>query len=180
MTPPSLGATRDRILALVREEPGSGTRALAARIGLQESTVAYHLRRLERDGDVQTHLAGRERVWFATLCGLCPVLREAMPLVARPPVAKVAQALGPTPRNASELAADTGLARGTARWAATRLARSFLVERSRGRTAIRDGAEVCLQKALQGETCGLWGRCAVSLAWRDRRAGPLGPKAKGK
>jgi len=162
-------AVRERLLALVRERPGCSTRKLAAEVGLSESGAAYHLHKIARSGDVRSHLNGRDRCWYAAICGLCPVLRRAIPVLTRPPVAKVARALHATPLSAADLADATGLARGTARWAAMTLSRTLLTERSRGgRTSLRDGAEICLAKALSGETCSLWGECEMSAAWHER------------
>lgn len=167
-------AVRGRLLALIQASPGTSTRGLATGVGLSESTVAYHLRRLARSGQVQSQLLGRDRCWYATLCGLCPVLRRALPILARQPVAKVAAALGPTPLTTNEVADATGLSPGTARWAGLSLDRTFLSERSRGRRiSLREGAEVCLQKARSGEPCGLWGECAISVAWREHERARL-------
>ncbi|HUR68711.1 MAG TPA: winged helix-turn-helix transcriptional regulator [Candidatus Thermoplasmatota archaeon] len=152
---------------LLLERPGSSTRALASEMGLSESTVAYHLQRLVALGEASSTIVGRSRCWYARGCGLCPVLRRAVPTLRRAGVREVAAALGDTPLTAPELAERTGVSLGAARWAAQELAHSFLAERTRGgRTQLRNGAEVCMTKALVGEPCERWGSCAVSEAWR--------------
>lgn len=50
--------TRRELLMHVRDAPGSSTRALARRAGLDDSTAAYHLGRLARAGLVVEERAG--------------------------------------------------------------------------------------------------------------------------
>lgn len=56
--------TRARLLALVRERPGVSTADLVSASGLNESTMLYHLDRLERSGYAKSVRAGRDRVWY--------------------------------------------------------------------------------------------------------------------
>lgn len=183
---------RNALLAQVKACPGAHTRTLAAAVGLSESTAAYHLKRLAKMGQVHSTLVGRDRCWFLSLCGLCPVLRRALPVLRRPTVLRVAKALDDTPRSAPEIAEPLALARGTVRWATLALANAHLAERSRGgRTSLREGADVCLARATTGQPCDLWGRCPVSVSWLDEQRARLtglrapperapGPKAKAK
>jgi len=50
--------TRRDLLMLVRDAPGSSTRSLARRVGLDESTAAYHLGRLSKLGLIVEERAG--------------------------------------------------------------------------------------------------------------------------
>lgn len=50
--------TRRELLMHVRSAPGSSTRALARRAGLDESSAAYHLERLARVGMILQERAG--------------------------------------------------------------------------------------------------------------------------
>lgn len=50
--------TRRELLTLVRDAPGSSTRALAQRVGLAEATAAYHLDRLAKVGVIIEERAG--------------------------------------------------------------------------------------------------------------------------
>lgn len=58
MRAPVMTPTRRELLQLVRDAPGSSTRALAERVGLDESSAAYHLSRLAREGVIVTERAG--------------------------------------------------------------------------------------------------------------------------
>jgi predicted transcriptional regulator len=169
---------RERLHELVAMLPGASTRMLAAECGLAETTAGYHLERLAREGLVRSQIVGRDRCWYRSGCGLCPVLRRALPVLRRPAAASVALALSATPATAGELARRTGTPTGAVRWAATELERTLLLARTRqGRLALRPGAEVCLAAATEGRACPLWGQCALSLAWREALAGPQGEDA---
>ena len=159
---------RERLLPLLAAHPGLSTRAIADAVSMSESTVAYHLRRLVREGEARSQVVGRDRCWYAKGCDLCPILRRAVPRLRRPAVAQVALALEETPRTASELSERAGLDRGSVRWASQELTRTFLAEKTRGgRVFLRHGADVCLAKGLSGESCTLWKTCPVGQAYRD-------------
>lgn len=161
-----------RLIDLVRATPGASTRELANRIGLSETTVAYHLMRLAKEDQVMSQVIGRARCWYASDCGLCPILRRSIVLLRRPGFIPVAAALSTIPSSVAELAERAGVGEGTARWCGAELGRAHLIERTQsGRMALREGADVCLRKAAAGEKCNLWGRCAMSRAWREARAG---------
>jgi len=51
--------TRHELLMHVRDAPGSSTRALARRAGLDDSTAAYHLSRLAKLGVIVEERAGK-------------------------------------------------------------------------------------------------------------------------
>lgn len=158
-----MGAPRDRIMDLLRTQHGLSTRAVAKGVGVTESTADYHLRRLRREQRVLAEEAGREVRWFATPCGLCPVLRQAIPAMRRAPVASVALALSEWPLTSRAVAERAGVPLGQTRQALPLLERIGIVERSRtGRVALRDGAALCVPKAIAGERCALWGACPMS------------------
>jgi predicted transcriptional regulator len=77
------GRTKD-LLAIVAAEPGIAQRGLAKKLGMSDSSVKWHLQRLEGAGLVSTERArGMKRVWLAQ--GLPPPLPPpagAMPLPA--------------------------------------------------------------------------------------------------
>lgn len=58
MRAPTMTPTRRELLQVVRDAPGSSTRALARRAGLDESTTAYHLSRLAHEALIVTERAG--------------------------------------------------------------------------------------------------------------------------
>lgn len=154
---------RERIHDLLRRQPGLSTRQVARLSAVNESTADYHLRRLRRAGRVTEERVGRERLWYAAGCGLCPVLRRAVPAFRREEVALVARVLSDRPLTVRTLAEATGLDVGPARWAAHVLGESgILVKSGRGLLLLADGGEVCVQKAIQGERCAMWGRCPLS------------------
>lgn len=162
--------TRGRLWALVREKPGANTRQLARRIGMSETNVDYHLRKMERDAVLLSQLVGRDRCWYAAHCGLCPVLRRLIPILQRPGIRDVARALTDTPRTARAIADAAGVTIGSARWAGRELGSALIAERSQsGRLRLRGGAAVCLAAAESGARCDRWGRCPVSAAWMERR-----------
>lgn len=168
MEPPS---TRERVAELVTASPGKSTTALALEIGLDDTTVGYHLHRLSREGKVSPEDLGRELVWFprGAGCTFCPVLRQAIPALRRESIRTVAYALETEPRSMHGLATYTGLRPGAVRRAVDALDGAGLVLRSRfGRVQLREGAELCREKALGAESCPEWGRCEVSRALQGK------------
>lgn len=157
---------RDALSLAIRATPGASTRELARTTGISEWTADYHLRRMLREGALVAETVGRTRCWYAKGCGLCPVLRRAMPMLRRPEALAVALASPDDPEPLPRLASRAGVSVGTARWVTTVLADAFLLERNRfGRVALRPGAGTCLSAASAGRRCDLWGKCAVSRAW---------------
>lgn len=55
---------RDEILKTIRDEPGITFRELARRLGLGIGDLQYHLRKLEREGEVFSRRVGRRRYLF--------------------------------------------------------------------------------------------------------------------
>ena len=163
-------ALRARVLALVQGAPGTSTRQLAAQVGMAESTVDYHLRRLGRAGEVSSVAAGRSRRWFASEGNFCPVLKRAIPELRRPEALAVARVVDDTPASVRDLVERSGLPEGTIRWVSAVLHQAYLIEKTKsGRVVRREGAERCLAQACAARPCPEWGRCPVSLAWeRDR------------
>jgi DNA-binding transcriptional ArsR family regulator len=173
-------APRLQLLDLAIREPGITTRQLAARIGVDETTASYHLRRLRRAGLVVSEAQGRSVHWFAASAGYCPVLRAAIPVMRRLDPRAVAHALDATPCTRVELAARAGVPVGAARWSLELLARSGIAERAKGgRVALARGAEVCRVKAAAGARCGLWGECAMSQRFTTAAAAAPSPPATG-
>lgn len=164
-------AWQPQLIDAIRVSPGASTRQLARAVGISEWTADYHLRRLLRNGAVTTESMGRSRVWYAAGCGLCPVLRRAVPPLRRPEAQAVAMAADEWPVALPVLAKRARVPIGTARWVANVLTDAFILERSRfGRVTLRRGAATCVAAAAEGRRCDLWGKCAVSRAWS-----PSGP-----
>ncbi len=63
MAEPSL-TSRDRIFALVEEQPGLHLRELPRRLGLSLRAVRYHLDTMAREELVTSHRSGRFERWF--------------------------------------------------------------------------------------------------------------------
>lgn len=59
MTAPVMTPTRQQIVRLLWNRPGMSTRAVAAAVDVDESTAAYHLHRLRREGVVVAEEIGR-------------------------------------------------------------------------------------------------------------------------
>lgn len=165
---PALG--RPELVEAVRAMPGASTREVSRAAGVSEWTADYHLRRMLRAGEVTTENVGRTRRWYLASCGLCPVLKRAIPALRRPEAQAVALAAEDYPETLPRLARRAGLPIGTTRWITSVLEDAFLLERSRyGRLSLRHGAQTCLGAATHGRRCDLWGRCPVSREWRDPR-----------
>lgn len=170
----TMDGLRQRLLCVVTDVPGANTRQAASIVGVHESSADYHLRSLAKEGHLSSEFNGRTRHWYARSCGLCPVLKRAIPALRREEARALAGVLGETPLTAVEAAARAGLSVGTARWAAGVLQAASLVARSSsGRLTLRQGARTCIAKAASGERCSEWGRCPVSRAFLAA-AGSLG------
>lgn len=160
---------RQRLLCVVTDVPGANTRLAATLVGVPESSADYHLRKLLREGLLSSEFTGRTRHWYARSCGLCPVLKRAIPALRRDESRALAAVLGETPTSAAEAASRAGLAVGSARWAAMALQHASLVSRTtNGRLVLRQGARTCIGKATSGERCQEWGRCPVSRTFLER------------
>ncbi|HVM45367.1 MAG TPA: hypothetical protein VM582_05475 [Candidatus Thermoplasmatota archaeon] len=168
-------SVRDGILQAVRTTPGASTREVSRMAGASEWTTDYHLRRMLRAGLVRSESVGRTRCWYVTGCGLCPVLRRALPVLRRPEARAVALAADETPAVLPVLAERAGVPLGATRWLVPLLVRAFLLARSRqGRVFLRQGAQTCVAAASSGRRCDLWGKCAVSRDWEIEQAASTG------
>lgn len=161
-----------RVLEVVRAAPGLSVSAVARASEVEQSTASYHLRRLEREARVAAMPVGRDLCWYAADCGLCPVLRRAVPLLRRDETRALALAMDETPASALALSERSAVPLGTVRWIIPVLAGATLAERTRnGRTFLREGAATCIAKAVAAERCDRWGQCPVSKAWLAERVG---------
>lgn len=61
----SVLSSRERILALVAEQPGLHLRELPRRLGLSLRAVRYHLETMAKEDSVISHRSGRFERWFA-------------------------------------------------------------------------------------------------------------------
>ena len=155
--------TWEKIVEALRNEPGQCATGVARVVGINASTASYHLRRLAREGKVSFADFGRERVWFALGCQLCPVLRRAVPAMRRAGVAPIAVAMTEAPAALAHLAADAGLSHGEAEWAFKVMQDAGIATRSQtGKARLVAGGEECVARALAQEPCPLWGSCAPS------------------
>lgn len=154
---------RRSIVAYVEETPGVSTVQVARAVGINQSTSDYHLRRLRKQGVLEHERQGRETLWFHARCGLCPVLRRALPAFRRPGVSELATRLSQRPATASAISEETGMPYGAVRWNASLLEETGILARSlHGRMMLAEGAETCVAKAVAGERCDMWGRCPLS------------------
>lgn len=65
MQAPALNGVREPYLEAVRQDPGISTAEVARRLGVDDSTAAYHLRRLARAGIIVSEPAARHVAHFA-------------------------------------------------------------------------------------------------------------------
>lgn len=127
--------TRARVLERVRAAPGEGAAATARAIGLDATTVAYHLRRLERDQLVVAEGEGRARRYFA-VGAASPAQRVAL-LAERASVEMLSLVRAEPGLSKTEIARRLQVARATVTWHVGRLARAGLVRIERdGRRAM--------------------------------------------
>jgi DNA-binding transcriptional ArsR family regulator len=164
--------TRERVHAALLSQPGRSATALGRALSLDASTVSHHLKKLERGRQAVSAPVGREVCWFATRSGLCPVLLRAIPVLRRPQIAAVALALSEdVSQSTTDIARRTGVELGQVRWSGETLRGCGLSARSRGGLLVlTEGARTCVEKAIAGERCGLWGDCSVSKRWEEERA----------
>lgn len=126
--------TRARVLALLRERPGLGTTEAARELGLDPTTVSYHLRRLAKERLVVTEGKGRCARHFASGSLAAP---ERVRILAERTSPQVLAAIRDAPgAPTASLAARVDIARTTLRWHLASLERAGLVR------CERDGARV--------------------------------------
>lgn len=174
---------RDAVLRVVVERPGVSVSAIASALGVDASSAAYHLHRLEKERRVAAVTTGRVRAYWASGSGFCPLQRTLLPrlpsearaLFGRLAAAAspVAQPIGPHPAPSS------------ARWAVEVLLRTGLANRAHyGALAVRPVFVACGPAIATASPCRKWGACAASRAWPhvldpDARTLPSAPHARG-
>lgn len=158
-----LSPVRQSILLRLLDLPGESCTDLAHAFGIDHSTAAYHLRRLERAGLVTASVTGRAILWYPVGCGICPFLRPALPLLRDPRYASLlARSEAPGVR-VSEMTSDP---RQTARIRSRfeRLEALGLVAKRDSLWIATPKTAVCRERARASGACDLWGRCEVSRA----------------
>lgn len=111
-SPWGVGESTVKVLDLVHEVPGASHALLARRLGVDMSTVKYHVRRLERKGAVVSTIVGRERRVFPP---------GAVAPVVDGDDARVLLAMRGGAHRVCDILAATGLPNGRARNALLRL-----------------------------------------------------------
>ncbi|HLE96343.1 MAG TPA: helix-turn-helix domain-containing protein [Candidatus Thermoplasmatota archaeon] len=167
------GGGQSRVLKAVRSVPGRSVSAIARDLGVDHSTVAYHLRKLERRRAVVGRAVGREHVWFPEGV-VCPLLKCHWPTLAR--LRPEAEAVMGGASSVAEVAACTGTGESASRVRIAALASAGFLERMpRNRWAASRDLVLCLAAMDRGGRCGLWGLCTLSKgpgAWAAEVATP--------
>lgn len=117
-SPWGVGRSTIAVLDLVHETPGASHSLIARRLGIDASTVKYHVHRLERAGAVVCAIQGRERRVFPP---------GAVASVVTADDARVLEAVRAGARRVCDILAATGFANSRARNALMRLRAEGLV-----------------------------------------------------
>lgn len=125
--PADLSPTRQRLLALVAEQPGINKSRLCTRLGVAWGTVAYHVHILASAGLVDVESVGREVNLFPR--GLAEGQRRLLKALRDPAAVQVVEALGAV-REASlqGLSTQLGLSRKVVRRHLAQLLAAGLVQ----------------------------------------------------
>lgn len=138
----------------VREAPGASVSDVADALGVDHSTAAYHLRRLEREGRVVAQHVGRVRAHVPNGEGWCPYLRRVLPRLRPEGAEPVLEALLDRAVFRVADARRRGVDEGKARWALERFQEVGLAEKvGHGRYRIPEGREAAARRALRGQPC---------------------------
>lgn len=137
-----MNPTRADVLSVLKEMPGVSAARVARRLGVDRTTVSYHLRRLGREGLVSASGAPRTRRWFAAGAAIPAGERRALAAAqdAKPLLDALREAPGVTQ---SELARRLGVPRPTLAGRLVRLRREGLV------SATRSGRLVLLHVTME-------------------------------
>lgn len=148
-------AQGQKALAVLSKEPGSSVARVARELGIDHSTAAYHLRRLERMGIVQSRVIGRTRCHFVASRWQCETSRQAAVFMSAPGGRAVLERLASGGAwRANELSKATEIRVGRVRWIIRRGETCGLLERVRyGRYALALEARLCASHALSGSPC---------------------------
>jgi predicted transcriptional regulator len=123
---PAAKSSRERLLDLIRSQPGLHKSALCQETGLAWGTVDYHLRLLRRGNLVSQHVDGRTtRVFPADLRHRQSLLAA----LADEPAARIAAAVHQAPQRAGALSDRLGLSPKVVRRHLARLLREGLLVR---------------------------------------------------
>jgi predicted transcriptional regulator len=127
--------TRQRIMDLVRAEPGVGLAAICARLEIPWSTGAHHVATLRRHGLLALCRWGRLRSWFATEDFPHPFLRNRFVAMQRPTARRILERIRREPGiHASELARQAGIRHTSVLFHLRKLAAAGLIlQRRQGR-----------------------------------------------
>lgn len=162
-----------RILEAVQRAPGAAVADVARAVGVDHSTADYHLRRLLRDGFVGAVRSGRVRAHYAAGCGICPLVRAALPRLggahAAAPALAALVAAGNAGVRAADAARERGVPVGVMRYALQAAVGAGLAERvAFGRFALVPGASRCARCVTDRARCDAWRKCEPGARWRAR------------
>lgn len=133
-------ATRRAAYEDVIAHPGTTITAAARRIGVERSTLLYHLQRLEESGLLKVERAGNRDVWFACGVAIDEGARRRAVVLSTSRAEVVAEFLAGRPEATSfEVARATGMSASTVRFHRKRLVAVGVVPGAGARTAPVDG-----------------------------------------
>ena len=123
---------REKILALIREHPGSPAAFLTQETGLHRATLRYHLAVLEKEQQIVTRRAGHIYHYFPNGSTLSYADTIRITLCQNPTTGKILDIIDTEPGiSGTILAARAGISAGTLTWHLGRLEENNLITISR-------------------------------------------------
>lgn len=161
--PPQGDLVRLRLLEEVRRRPGLPLPEAAAQLGLHASTVAYHVRILERRRLLLAQRGGRRVALFLPGQGACAWMRGVLPALRDAEVRAAATLLLRGPLAPCQVRGRLGLRRSRAARVVHRLLDAGALERvDRGVFRVPEARAACLARALAGQRCAAGGACEAA------------------
>jgi DNA-binding transcriptional ArsR family regulator len=127
--------TREELYEEIKDDPGIHAHALSEAVDIGWGTTVYHLRRLERNGFVNSEKRGRYRRFFPA-SGFVERQREALSVLQNETTEAIAELVREQPGlNQSAICEELDISPSLANWHLNRLIDAELVDRERrGRT----------------------------------------------
>lgn len=133
---------RNDLMDLISVNPGINLTGIRNELQLSQGAVSYHLRRLEKRGNIYSHKGLKERRYYPAGMGYKRVedqsaQDEVRSVISNPTARSILDLLETGPATQSDIVKEVGISASTVHWHMDRLEKLRLVEKSRdGRNVV--------------------------------------------